>query len=155
MRLGHLRPVNRADILCPLALQNKLEAQYAMKLEAALNDASDLKQQLELKAQENKSVTATLDTLRGNHAELERAFKITAAGIEGGKSLAESAKDMERVRKTMAAQLAEFDTMKKSLMRDLQNRCEKVRERGLRQPPVDEQLTFAVPTGCRTRDLAR
>lgn len=100
-----------------------------MRLEAAMNDASDLKQQLELKAQENKSVTATLDTLRGNHAELERAFKITAAGIEGGKSLAESAKDMERVRKTMAAQLAEFDTMKKSLMRDLQNRCEKVRWR--------------------------
>lgn len=57
---------------------------------------------------------------------VQRAFKITAAGIEGGKSLAESAKDMERVRKTMAQQLSEFDTMKKSLMRDLQNRCEKV-----------------------------
>lgn len=33
---------------------------------------------------------------------------------------------MERIRKTMASQLSEFDTMKKSLMRDLQNRCEKV-----------------------------
>lgn len=40
--------------------------------------------------------------------------------------MAESAKDMERVRKTMAGQLAEFDSMKKSLMKDLQNRCEKV-----------------------------
>jgi hypothetical protein len=30
------------------------------------------------------------------------------------------------VRKSMAAQLSEFDAMKKSLMRDLQNRCEKV-----------------------------
>lgn len=40
--------------------------------------------------------------------------------------MAESAKDMERVRKSMAAQLSEFDAMKKSLMRDLQNRCEKV-----------------------------
>lgn len=57
----------------------------------------------------------------------QRAFKITAAGVEGGKNLAESAKDMERVRKSMAAQLTEFDGMKKSLMRDLQNRCEKVR----------------------------
>jgi kinesin family protein 5 len=51
---------------------------------------------------------------------------VTAAGIEGGKDLAESAKDMERIRKTMASQLSEFDGMKKSLMRDLQNRCEKV-----------------------------
>lgn len=39
----------------------------------------------------------------------------------------ESAKDMERVRKTMAASCVEFDSMKLSLMKDLQNRCEKVR----------------------------
>lgn len=38
----------------------------------------------------------------------------------------ESVKDMERVRKTMASQLAEFDTMKRSLMTDLQDRCHKV-----------------------------
>ncbi|KAG0239175.1 hypothetical protein BGW41_007866 [Actinomortierella wolfii] len=35
---------------------------------------------------------------------------------------------MERLRKTMAQQLADFDVMKKALMRDLQNRCEKVVE---------------------------
>lgn len=124
-----------------------------MKLEGALNDATDLKQQLELKAQENKGLSGSLESLRTSHAELEvrdqrsapmrhvprgqltsissplqRAFQITAAGVEGGKSLAESAKDMERVRKTIASQLQEFDAMKKSLMRDLQNRCEKVSE---------------------------
>lgn len=31
------------------------------------------------------------------------------------------------MRKTMAASMAEFDSSKKSLMKDLQNRCEKVR----------------------------
>lgn len=30
------------------------------------------------------------------------------------------------MRKSMAQQLAEFDTMKKALMRDLQSRCERV-----------------------------
>lgn len=34
---------------------------------------------------------------------------------------------MERVRKTLVEQLKEFDSMKKSLLKDLQNRCEKVR----------------------------
>ncbi|KAI5475516.1 kinesin family member 5 [Pseudohyphozyma bogoriensis] len=120
-------------------IKNKLEAQYAMKLEAAISDADNLKQQLELKAQENKTVNATVESLRSTNAELERAFKITADGIEGGKSLAESAKDMERVRKTMAAQLAEFDTMKKSLMRDLQNRCEKVVELEISLDETQEQ----------------
>ncbi|KAL8280862.1 hypothetical protein RQP46_006866 [Phenoliferia psychrophenolica] len=120
-------------------IKNKLEAQYAMKLDAALSDAGDLKQQLELKAQENKTITSSLESLRGTNAELERAFKITADGIEGGRSLAESAKDMERVRKTMASQLSEFDTMKKSLMRDLQNRCEKVVELEISLDETQEQ----------------
>lgn len=33
---------------------------------------------------------------------------------------------MERQHKAVAQQLADFDAMKKSLMRDLQDRCEKV-----------------------------
>lgn len=56
----------------------------------------------------------------------QRAFAVTSAGIEGGKNLAESAQDLERTRKAINLQLAEFDGVKKSLMRDLQNRCEKV-----------------------------
>ena len=56
---------------------------------------------------------------------LQRAFAVTSAGIEGGKNLAESAQDLERTRKAISVQLAEFDGVKKSLMRDLQNRCEK------------------------------
>jgi kinesin family protein 5 len=51
---------------------------------------------------------------------------VTSAGIEGGKNLAESAQDLERTRKAINVQLAEFDGVKKSLLRDLQNRCEKV-----------------------------
>lgn len=40
--------------------------------------------------------------------------------------MVESAQDLERTRKAINFQLAEFDGVKKSLMRDLQNRCEKV-----------------------------
>ena len=39
----------------------------------------------------------------------------------------EAAKDLERQHKAVAQQLSDFDTMKKSLMRDLQDRCEKVK----------------------------
>lgn len=60
------------------------------------------------------------------NVRFKRAFAVTSAGIEGGKNLAESAQDLERTRKAIAVQLAEFDGVKKSLMRDLQNRCEKV-----------------------------
>lgn len=66
---------------------------------------------------------------------------MTSAGIEGGKNLAESAQDLERTRKAINVQLAEFDGVKKSLMRDLQNRCEKACLRLLFQTSVS-RLTW-------------
>lgn len=110
------------------SIKAKLDAQTALKREATLVEITDLKQQLDIKVHENRSLLVTIDNLKSANEELKRAFAVTAAGIEGGKDLAESAKEMERIRKTMASQLSEFDGMKKSLMRDLQNRCEKVIE---------------------------
>lgn len=54
-----------------MGVQNKLETQYVLKLESAHNEVGDLKQQLELKAQENKSVHNIVDSLRDTNAELE------------------------------------------------------------------------------------
>ncbi|KAI9623511.1 hypothetical protein KEM48_009406 [Puccinia striiformis f. sp. tritici PST-130] len=102
------------------SIKAKLDAQTVLKREASLLEITDLKQQLDIKAHENRSLIVTIDNLKSANEELKRAFAVTAAGIEGGKDLAESAKDMERIRKTMANQLSEFDGMKKSLMRDLQ-----------------------------------
>ena len=47
--------------------------------------------------------------LRYTDSRLQRAFAVTSAGIEGGKNLAESAQDLERTRKAISVQLAEFD----------------------------------------------
>jgi len=66
--------------------------------------------------------------LKRANEELQTAISDKEAKTEGQKNVAEKEKDMERIRKTMAQQLADFDVMKKALMRDLQNRCEKVVE---------------------------
>lgn len=42
-----------------------------MKLDAAVHDANDLREQLELKLQENKSLAGSLESLKASHAELE------------------------------------------------------------------------------------
>ena len=75
---------------------------------------------------------------------LQRAFAVTSAGIEGGKNLAESAQDLERTRKAINVQLAEFDGVKKSLMRDLQNRCEKVVELEIQLDEIKEQYNNVI-----------
>ncbi|UZJ54529.1 hypothetical protein CBS101457_003849 [Exobasidium rhododendri] len=119
--------------------RGKLEAQYAAKREAQQSEIFDLKKQIELKAREAMNLQATNESLKDANEELKRAFALTTASVEGGKNLAESAREMERVRKTMTSQLAEFDLMKKSLMRDLQNRCEKVVELEISLDETKEQ----------------
>lgn len=106
--------------------QSKLEAQYAAKRDVQLSEISDLRQQLEHRSQEAKNQTMTIESLKGINEELKRAFAVSSAGMEGSKNLQESAKDLERTRKAIAVQLADFEGSKRSLMRDLQNRCEKV-----------------------------
>ncbi|KAG8849804.1 hypothetical protein FRB96_000627 [Tulasnella sp. 330] len=121
--------VNHEDVADIVSdLKTKLEAQYTAKREAHEREAQDLKAQLEAKGGEIRTLHSNLESMKGVNEELKRAFAVTSAGIEGGKNLAESAKDLERTRKAITVQLAEFDGVKKSLMRDLQNRCEKVVE---------------------------
>ncbi|KZV90266.1 kinesin-domain-containing protein [Exidia glandulosa HHB12029] len=125
-------------------LKSKLEAQYSAKREAHNNEVSDLKQQLEMKLNEIRNLNSNMESLKSINEELKRAFAVTSAGIEGGKNLAESARDLERTRKAINVQLAEFDGVKKSLMRDLQNRCEKVVELEIQLDEMKEQYNNVI-----------
>ncbi|CAG8638083.1 13701_t:CDS:10 [Rhizophagus irregularis] len=71
---------------------------------------------------------SALAELKKVNEDLQTAISDKESKTEGQKNVADKEKDMERIRKTMAQQLADFDVMKKALMRDLQNRCEKVVE---------------------------
>ncbi|CCM02368.1 uncharacterized protein FIBRA_04463 [Fibroporia radiculosa] len=141
----HDEEVSNVDVAESMSeLKNKLEAQYAAKRDAHLSEVQDLKQQLELRTNEIRTLNATIDSLKSVNDELKRAFAVTSAGIEGGKNLAESAQDLERTRKAISVQLAEFDGVKKSLMRDLQNRCEKVVELEIQLDEIKEQYNNVI-----------
>ncbi|KAI8451944.1 hypothetical protein BY996DRAFT_6431983 [Phakopsora pachyrhizi] len=72
------------------SIKAKLEAQAALKRKASLLEITNLKQQVDIIAHENKSLLFTIENLK--------TFAVTAAGIKGGKDLAESAKEMEQIR---------------------------------------------------------
>ncbi|TFK54862.1 kinesin heavy chain [Heliocybe sulcata] len=141
----HDEETSNVDVAGSVAeLKNKLEAQYAAKRDAHISEMADLKQQLEMKSNEIRSLNASIESLKSVNEELKRAFAVTSAGIEGGKNLAESAQDLERARKAITVQLAEFDGVKKSLMRDLQNRCEKVVELEIQLDEMREQYNNVI-----------
>jgi kinesin family protein 5 len=52
-------------------VQNKLEQQYVAKREAHLGEVQDLKQQLELKAQEIRTLNGNIDSLKNVNEELK------------------------------------------------------------------------------------
>ncbi|KAJ7235471.1 putative kinesin-1 [Mycena haematopus] len=142
----HDEETSNVDLAESMAISrfNKLEAQYAARRDAHIGEVADLKQQLEMRNNEVRSLNASAENLKSVNEELKRAFAVTSAGIEGGKNLAESAQDLERTRKAINVQLAEFDGVKKSLMRDLQNRCEKVVELEIQLDEIKEQYNNVI-----------
>ncbi|CEP12182.1 hypothetical protein [Parasitella parasitica] len=72
-------------------------------------------------------LTASLSNLRDANEQLQNALSDQPVQAQSG-DLSEREKELERMRKSMAKELADFETMKKVLMRDLQTRCEKVVE---------------------------
>ncbi|CAO3565471.1 unnamed protein product [Mortierella alpina] len=113
-------------------LRLKVEAQYVAKRDQAQQEIEELKQEVARRNEDIQKLSINVTELRRGNEELkeqiERQSNHTSSGLWEGKDMTERERDMERIRKTMAQQLADFDVMKKSLMRDLQNRCEKVVE---------------------------
>jgi kinesin family protein 5 len=102
------RNLSDADVA---EVKSRLEKAYGSKTEVQLEIVEDLKRDIAQKSAENARLKALSD-------DLQR--KVKTGGAINGSGMANG--------KTVQQQIAEFDVMKKSLMRDLQNRCERVVE---------------------------
>lgn len=109
-------------------IKKGVSLQLQEQCETLETEVTELRQKCATATQLLDKANEDRNTLQVEKAELQRTWELTTSAIQGGQDLAESAREMERVRKSMAQQLSDFDTMKRSLMRDLQNRCEKVVE---------------------------
>ncbi|KAI9474096.1 MAG: kinesin heavy chain [Benjaminiella poitrasii] len=108
-------------------LKKKLETQYASKKEMQQKEIGDLKQEITERNENIQKLSASLADLKDANDKLQLALSEKTAQTQDG-DLSEREKELERMRKTMAKELADFENMKKVLMRDLQTRCEKVVE---------------------------
>ena len=81
------------------------------------------------------------DELKQQTQNLQNALENLKKTANSNKpvDLTKKEEELEKIKQTMGQQLADFDTMKKKLMRDLQNRCEKVVELELSLDETREQ----------------
>jgi kinesin family protein 5 len=104
-------------------LKSRLAEAYTARQEGNVELVDDLKQDLARKAEDNTKLQTEIEGLQQRIKSGAIANGV-ANGING---------------KTVQQQIAEFDNMKKSLMRDLQNRCERV-STASRLRPTDTNL---------------
>ncbi|KAJ3092491.1 hypothetical protein HK102_006685 [Quaeritorhiza haematococci] len=112
-------------------LKTKLETQYSAKKEQSEKEMEELRVLMAKKDDELMKVQGQLSETQKSNTELKNtvdSLKRTAPNGTAPSDLVKKDEEIEKMRKTMGQQLAEFDAMKKKLMRDLQNRCEKVVE---------------------------
>ncbi|WVR04991.1 hypothetical protein IAU60_002003 [Kwoniella sp. DSM 27419] len=120
-------------------LKAQFESKYSAQEEMLRGEISTLTEHAESRAAEIKRLQSTVESYKLSNEELNRALTVAAAGNEETETFANSAKELERMRKTHEIQYADFEIVKKSLMKDLQNRCEKVVELEMQLDEVREQ----------------
>jgi kinesin family protein 5 len=98
----------------------RLADTYATRQEGQLELVDELRDDLAHKVEENQKMKSELESLQQRLKSGAIVNGVASGAING---------------KTVQQQIAEFDNMKKSLMRDLQNRCERVSSRLLFQLP--------------------
>ncbi|KAL9577763.1 MAG: hypothetical protein Q9212_006160, partial [Teloschistes hypoglaucus] len=101
-------------------IQDRLAATYAGSRETQIQVVKEIRSELDRKDEENKRLRSGLEGLR-------RQSK-THTPTPNGTSSPSQSQPQSPFAKTIQQQIADFDVMKKSLMRDLQNRCERVVE---------------------------
>ncbi|KAI9033826.1 kinesin heavy chain [Phycomyces nitens] len=120
------------------SLKSKLELQYATKKETQQKEIDELKHELDRKNDHHQKLSTAMSDLKSANDQLQTALS-GQPNKTPGREVSEREKEIERMRKIMASQLGEFETMKKALMRDLHARCEKVIELELSLEDTREQ----------------
>ncbi|KAL5113295.1 Kinesin heavy chain [Pleosporales sp. CAS-2024a] len=111
-------------------LKSRLADAYAARQQGNVELLEDLKQDLARRTEDNAKLKTEIESLQQRIKSGAIANGV-ANGING---------------KTVQQQIAEFDNMKKSLMRDLQNRCERVVELEISLDETREQYNNVLRT---------
>ena len=121
------RNLSEADVE---EVKGRLERAYTTSREAQIDIIEDLRDDIARKIEENRRLRASIEDLE-RRSKTPPTNGIPVLPMDG---------------KTVQQQIADFDIMKKSLMRDLQNRCERVVELEISLDETREQYNNVLRT---------
>ncbi|KAL1985450.1 hypothetical protein VTN96DRAFT_7893 [Rasamsonia emersonii] len=109
----------------------ELESEYEQLLERNLGEADveEIRQRLEkIYVSRRDAEAQAVEEIKAQLARKDEELKQLRQSLADAQARAANGAAVSPTSKTLQQQIAEFDNMKKSLMRDLQNRCERVVE---------------------------
>ena len=109
-------------------LKTKLESQFIIKSQVQQKEVDALRADLEKRTKEENRVLGVMKELQETHDKLLKMKNEPIPTSHSKETVEQKERELERMRKSMAQELADFETTKKVLMRDLQSRCEKIVE---------------------------
>ncbi|KAI9468504.1 MAG: kinesin heavy chain [Benjaminiella poitrasii] len=109
-------------------LKTRLESQFLMKIQIQQKEIDSLGSDIESKTKEELRLQTVLAEMAETHQQLQNQMSINDSPIVSKELIERKEQELENMKKSMAQELANFEAMKKMLMRDLQSRCEKVVE---------------------------
>ncbi|KAJ2665319.1 hypothetical protein IWW48_000207 [Coemansia sp. RSA 1200] len=149
-----------------IELKQKLEDHYNNKIAAQKAQLDSIQADLQRRVEEisksatvvrelrseNRELQARVETLAEERSKADAAAAAASApaaasAISGGDVAAATEhamlkeREMHMMRREMAQRILEYDTMRKSLMRDVQNRCEKIIELEMALDDARSQIT--------------
>ncbi|KAJ2751313.1 hypothetical protein H4S06_004168 [Coemansia sp. BCRC 34490] len=149
-----------------IELKQKLEDHYNNKIAAQKAQLDTIQADLQRRVEEisksatvvrelrseNRELQARVETLAEERSKADAASAAASApaagsAISGGDVAAATEhamlkeREMHMMRREMAQRILEYDTMRKSLMRDVQNRCEKIIELEMALDDARSQIT--------------
>jgi kinesin family protein 5 len=110
----------------PADNQVELQERFNDQEEKLKSDLSAQLEHVEAKNAEVERLKGTIDEYKVSVEELNRALTAVSAGNNDGQYLASTIQEYDRLRRNNEAQYHEFENIKRNLMADLSNRCEKV-----------------------------
>jgi kinesin family protein 5 len=100
--------------------------QYESKQGLLEVETSALRKRLESKEEELARLQDTIESQTASIDDLNRILVDSTDGVQNGHELVNMTQELERVRRAAETQHAEFEVMKRNLVRDITDRCEKV-----------------------------
>lgn len=120
-------------------LKTQYESQASAKENILELECAELRKRIGSREDEITRLQKTIEDQNAGIENLNRMLESAASTVDGGQEFAKAVHELDKSKRAVESQAAEFELMRRNLMRDVTDRCEKVVELQIQLDEVKEK----------------